>query len=76
MATPSPAYLGTIRAIDRVTQVLGIAVALLIVPLVLANTVEVFMRYFLRQPTAWAADPRANAGRAPCARWRPAATSW
>ncbi len=35
---------------------MGYAVALLIAPLVLANTVEVFMRYFLRQPTAWAAD--------------------
>ncbi len=56
MATPSRAYLGTIRTIDRITQVLGYAVALLVVPLVLANTIEVFMRYFLRQPTAWATD--------------------
>ena len=56
MATPSRAYLGTIRAIDRVTKALGLAVALLIIPLVLANTIEVFMRYFLRQPTAWASD--------------------
>ena len=56
MATPSPAYLGTIRAIDRITHVLGLLVALLVVPLVLANTIEVIMRYFLRQPTAWAAD--------------------
>jgi TRAP-type mannitol/chloroaromatic compound transport system permease small subunit len=56
MATPSRAYLGTIRTIDRITQVLGHAVALLVVPLVLANTIEVFMRYFLRQPTAWATD--------------------
>lgn len=56
MATPSGAYLGTIRAIDRVTRALGLVVTLLIVPLVLANTTEVFMRYFLRQPTAWASD--------------------
>ena len=55
-ASPPPAYLGTIRVIDRVTEVVGLAVALLLAPLVLANTIEVFMRYFLRQPTAWAAD--------------------
>ena len=56
MATPSRAYLGTIRAIDRITEVLGYVVALLIVPLILANAVEVIMRYFWRQPTIWAAD--------------------
>ena len=56
MATPSRAYLGTIRTIDRITEIVGYLVALLIVPLVLANTIEVFMRYFLRQPTSWAAD--------------------
>jgi TRAP-type mannitol/chloroaromatic compound transport system permease small subunit len=56
MATPSRAYLGTIRAIDRITHVVGLLVALLVVPLVLANTIEVIMRYFLRQPTSWAAD--------------------
>ena len=54
--TPPPAYIGAIRTIDRITGILGHVVALLVVPLVLANTVEVFMRYFLRQPTAWAAD--------------------
>lgn len=56
MATPSRAYLGTIRTIDRITEVVGHAVALLLVPLVLANTIEVFMRYLWRQPTIWAAD--------------------
>ena len=56
MATPSRAYSGTIRAIDKITEVVGYVVALLMVPLVLANTIEVFMRYFLRQPTVWAAD--------------------
>lgn len=56
MATPSGVYLGTIRTIDRTTELVGYAIAFLVVPLVLANTVEVFMRYFLRQPTAWAAD--------------------
>jgi TRAP-type mannitol/chloroaromatic compound transport system permease small subunit len=53
---PPAAYLGVIRAIDRITEILGGAVALLIAPLILANVVEVLMRYFLRQPTAWAAD--------------------
>nr|WP_264185145.1 TRAP transporter small permease subunit [Roseicella aerolata] len=56
MLTPSRGYLRTIRTIDRITEVLGYVVALLIVPLVLANTVEVIMRYVWRQPTAWAAD--------------------
>ncbi len=55
-ASPPRAYLGAIAFIDRATEILGYAVALLLAPLVLANTVEVFMRYFLRQPTAWAAD--------------------
>ena len=55
-AAPPRAYSGAIRTIDRITGILGYVVALLVVPLVLANTVEVFMRYFLRQPTAWAAD--------------------
>jgi TRAP-type mannitol/chloroaromatic compound transport system permease small subunit len=56
MATPSRSYLRTIASIDRATEILGYAVALLLIPLVLAGTAEVFMRYFLRQPTAWAAD--------------------
>ncbi len=56
VAAPSRAYIGAIRTIDQITGILGHAVTLLVVPLVLANTVEVFMRYFLRQPTAWAAD--------------------
>jgi TRAP-type mannitol/chloroaromatic compound transport system permease small subunit len=53
---PSRTYLGVIHAIDRVTESVGLVVAILVVPLVLANTIEVFMRYALRQPTAWAAD--------------------
>ena len=56
MATPSRSYLRTIASIDKATEILGYAVALLLIPLVLAGTAEVFMRYFLRQPTAWAAD--------------------
>jgi TRAP-type mannitol/chloroaromatic compound transport system permease small subunit len=56
MAQPSRAYLGTIKAIDKVTEILGYLVAILMVPLVLANTIEVIMRYGWRQPTSWAAD--------------------
>jgi TRAP-type mannitol/chloroaromatic compound transport system permease small subunit len=49
----SPGYLRVIRALDRVTLWTGHAFALLIVPLVLANTAEVFMRYVLGRPTDW-----------------------
>jgi TRAP-type mannitol/chloroaromatic compound transport system permease small subunit len=56
MAMPPPAYLGVIRTIDKITTIIGYVVALAIVPLILANTIEVIMRYFLRQPTVWAAD--------------------
>lgn len=57
MGPPPPrAYLATIRAIDRTTEILGGIFTLLLIPLVLANVIEVLMRYFLRQPTIWAAD--------------------
>lgn len=56
MSTPSSTFLRTIRTIDKITEILGYVVAFLIVPLILANTIEVFMRYFWRQPTSWAAD--------------------
>lgn len=56
MATPSRGFLRTIRTIDRITEVAGYVVAFLIVPLIVANTIEVLMRYFFRQPTSWAAD--------------------
>ena len=56
MNQPSNAYLRIIRSIDKFTQWTGGAFALLIIPLVLANTVEVFMRYVLDSPTAWALD--------------------
>lgn len=56
MARPSRAFLRLIRTVDRVTELVAYVVAFLIVPLVLANTIEVFMRYFWRQPTTWAAD--------------------
>jgi TRAP-type mannitol/chloroaromatic compound transport system permease small subunit len=56
MKQPSHAYLRVIRTIDRVTLWSGHAFALLIIPLVLANTIEVFMRYVLDAPTLWAMD--------------------
>lgn len=56
MATPSRGFLLTIRTIDRITEIVGYVVAALIVPLILANTIEVVMRYFWRQPTVWATD--------------------
>ena len=56
MSQPSRVYLRIIRTIDRITQWTGYAFALLIIPLVLANTIEVFLRYVLEAPTAWALD--------------------
>jgi TRAP-type mannitol/chloroaromatic compound transport system permease small subunit len=43
-----------IRALDRVVRWSGYAAALLVAPLVVANTIEVFMRYALNRPTDWA----------------------
>jgi TRAP-type mannitol/chloroaromatic compound transport system permease small subunit len=45
-----------IGAIDRFTAAIVPAVALLLAPLILANVVEVVMRYVLGSPTVWAAD--------------------
>ena len=56
MSPASPGYLRVIRSLDRVTLWTGHAFALLIVPLVLANTAEVFMRYVLGRPTDWAME--------------------
>ena len=53
---PSAGYLRTIRALDKVTLWTAWAFAVLVVPLVLANTIEVFMRYVLGQPTDWAME--------------------
>ena len=53
---PPDAYLRVIRTIDRATEYIGYLVALLMAPLILANTIEVFMRYVFNQPTVWAAD--------------------
>ena len=53
---PSAGYLRTIRVLDKLTLWTAWAFAVLVVPLVLANTIEVFMRYVLGQPTDWAME--------------------
>jgi TRAP-type mannitol/chloroaromatic compound transport system permease small subunit len=53
---PSSAYLRVIRAIDRFTSAISALVTLLLIPLILANAIEVFMRYAFSSPTTWAAD--------------------
>jgi TRAP-type mannitol/chloroaromatic compound transport system permease small subunit len=54
--TPSPGYLGLIRAIDRFTELSRYVLMLLLIPLIFANVIEVFCRYVLRAPTIWALD--------------------
>lgn len=56
MTQPSPLFLGAIRAIDGITRWTGYVFALLVIPLVLANVAEVFMRYVMNSPTVWALD--------------------
>jgi TRAP-type mannitol/chloroaromatic compound transport system permease small subunit len=53
---PSPGYLAVIRTIDRFTEVTSYLFVIVIVPLVLANVVEVVARYVFRAPTVWALD--------------------
>src|SRR5512134_1551521 len=53
---PSRFYLAVIRSIDKFTEWTGYLFVLAIIPLILANVVEVFARYVLRQPTIWALD--------------------
>jgi TRAP-type mannitol/chloroaromatic compound transport system permease small subunit len=53
---PPPGYVAVIRAIDRFTELTGYVFILLIIPLILANVIEVFARYVLKQPTIWALD--------------------
>jgi TRAP-type mannitol/chloroaromatic compound transport system permease small subunit len=43
-----------IRLIDRLTTIVGVGAACLLVPLVLATCYEVFSRYVMGEPTAWA----------------------
>jgi TRAP-type mannitol/chloroaromatic compound transport system permease small subunit len=53
---PSSTYLRIIRGIDALIRWAGGIAALLLIPLVLANSIEVFMRYVLDRPTDWAMD--------------------
>lgn len=53
---PPRAYLLMIRTIDGITYWSACLFAVLLVPLVLANVVEVFMRYALNRPTMWALE--------------------
>ena len=53
---PHRSYLAVIRTIDKFTEVTGYLFVIVIVPLILANVVEVFARYVLRSPTIWALD--------------------
>jgi TRAP-type mannitol/chloroaromatic compound transport system permease small subunit len=54
--TPPRGYLAVIRTIDKFTDWSGQLFMLLIIPLVFANVIEVFARYFLKSPTVWALD--------------------
>jgi TRAP-type mannitol/chloroaromatic compound transport system permease small subunit len=53
---PPRGYLAVIRTIDRFTELTGYLFVIVIIPLILANVVEVFARYVLRSPTVWALD--------------------
>lgn len=53
---PPRGYLAVIRTIDKFTEVTGYLFVIVIIPLILANVVEVFARYVLRSPTVWALD--------------------
>ena len=55
-AMPPRGYLAVIRTIDKFTEVVTYLFVIVIVPLILANVVEVFARYVLRSPTVWALD--------------------
>ena len=53
---PSGRYLAVIRAIDGITTWSAYLFALLVIPLIIANVIEVFMRYVMNSPTSWALD--------------------
>jgi TRAP-type mannitol/chloroaromatic compound transport system permease small subunit len=53
---PSGRYLATIRVIDGITTWTAYLFALLVIPLIIANVIEVFMRYAMNSPTSWALD--------------------
>ena len=53
---PPRRFLAVIRTIDATTQWTGYLFMLLVIPLIVANVVEVFMRYVMNSPTSWALD--------------------
>ena len=53
---PPRGYLAIIRTIDKFTEITSYVFVVVIIPLILANVVEVFARYVLRAPTVWALD--------------------
>jgi TRAP-type mannitol/chloroaromatic compound transport system permease small subunit len=53
---PHGSYLAVIRTIDRFTELTSYLFVIVLIPLILANVVEVFARYVLRSPTMWALD--------------------
>jgi TRAP-type mannitol/chloroaromatic compound transport system permease small subunit len=53
---PPRGYLAIIRTIDRFTELTSYLFVIVIIPLILANVIEVFARYVLRAPTVWALD--------------------
>src|SRR5215203_4143131 len=53
---PPGRYLATIRVIDGITEWSAYLFALLVIPLIIANVIEVFMRYVMNSPTSWALD--------------------
>src|SRR6266513_1193951 len=56
MAEQSPGLIKTVRAIDKFTDTIGVWVAWLNIPLVLAVSVEVISRYAFDAPTLWSFD--------------------
>jgi TRAP-type mannitol/chloroaromatic compound transport system permease small subunit len=53
---PPRAFLAVIRTIDKFTELTSYLFVIVIIPLILANVVEVFARYVLQSPTVWALD--------------------
>ncbi len=53
---PSAGYLLVIRVIDKITEWTGYLFTLIVIPLILANVIEVFKRYVMNDPTIWALD--------------------
>jgi TRAP-type mannitol/chloroaromatic compound transport system permease small subunit len=57
MTQPPARYMAVIRAIDWLTDTVGVTMAWILVPiLIFPNCYEVFSRYVLNDPTIWALD--------------------